>query len=544
MKRRLYLGVDVGTSSARAAVFDGNGARHGLGTAPVQIFRPAELFAEQSSDDIWRAVCAAVSAALREGEVGADEIVGIGFDATCSLVALGDGDAPVTVSPTGDDAQNVILWMDHRAEAQAARINGGGHEVLRYVGGTISPEMETPKLAWLKENLPRSWERARRFLDLPDFLVARATGGDVRSVCTTTCKWTYLGHERRWDDAYFRSEGLGDLVDEGYTRIGTQVRPLGERAGELSVASAKELGLTVGTPVSVAIIDAHAGGLGMLGATLDQGAPLDWDTRLALIGGTSTCHMAVSAEPRFVPGVWGPYYAAMVPGLWLSEGGQSATGALVDHVIQSHVRAVELGVEAKRRGTTVYALLNERLAALAASCPFPAAVAADLHVLADHHGNRSPRADPTLRGMISGLRLSDSVDHLARVYLATIQAVAQGTKHILDAMNACGYRIDTLFACGGDVKNPVFVREHADATGARLVLPAEPESVLLGAAMLGAVASGDVASVAHAMAAMARIDRVVAPATGDVAAFHARKHAVFLRMHEDQLAYRALMHGA
>ncbi|NOU34432.1 MAG: FGGY-family carbohydrate kinase [Polyangiaceae bacterium] len=543
MTRRLYLGVDVGTGSARAAIFDGQGARHGLGTAPVQIFRPAELFAEQSSEDIWRAVCAAVAIALREGDVRPEEIVGIGFDATCSLVALGDGDAPVTVSPTGDDAQNVILWMDHRAEAQAARINGGGHEVLRYVGGAISPEMETPKLAWLKENLPRTWERTRRFLDLPDFLVARATAGDVRSACTTTCKWTYLGHERRWDDAYFRSEGLGDLVDEGYTRIGTQVRPLGERAGELTAASAKELGLAAGTPVSVAIIDAHAGGLGMLGASLAGDPPLDWDTRLALIGGTSTCHMAVSAEPRFVPGVWGPYYAAMVPGLWLNEGGQSATGALVDHVIQSHARAGELVVEAKNRGTTVYALLNERLDALGAGCAFPAAVAADLHVLPDHHGNRSPRADSSLRGMISGLRLSDSVDHLARVYLATIQAIAHGTKHILDAMNACGYRIDTLFACGGDLKNPVFVREHADATGARLVLPAEPESVLLGAAMLGAVASGDALSVPAAMATMARVDRVVLPAAGDVAAFHARKHAVFLRMHEDQLAYRSLMHG-
>lgn len=55
-----------------------------------------------------------------------------------------------------------------------------------------------------------------------------------------------------------------------------------------------------------------------------------------LICGTSTCHMAVSRKPLFVPGVWGPYYSAMVPGLWLSEGGQSATGRLLDHVIQSH----------------------------------------------------------------------------------------------------------------------------------------------------------------------------------------------------------------
>jgi FGGY-family pentulose kinase len=284
----------------------------------------------------------------------------------------------------------------------------------------------------------------------------------------------------------------------------------------------------------------------MLGATLDGQPPLEngddaWDARLALIGGTSSCHMAVSREPRFVPGVWGPYYAAMVPGLWLNEGGQSATGALIDHVIESHAKSAELSVEARRRGTTVYALLNERLDALAAGTRFPASLAAEIHVLPDHHGNRSPRADPSLRGMISGLRLSSSVDHLALVYLATIQGIAHGTKHILDALNAVGYDIDTIFACGGDLKNPVFVREHCDATGARLVLPREPESVLLGAAVLGAAASGDAASVLAAMRDMSHVDRIVLPAGGEVAAFHAKKHAVFLRMHEDQLAYRAIM---
>src|SRR5207302_2172867 len=113
--------------------------------------------------------------------------------------------------------------------------------------------------------------------------------------------------------------------------------------------------------------------------------------------------------------------------------------------------------------------------------------------------NRSPRADPSLAGMISGLRLSDSLDDLALLYLATIQAIAHGTRHIVATMNAHGYRIDTILACGGGTKNPVFLREHADATGCRVVLPREPEAVLLGAAMLGAVASGDQPSVLAAM---------------------------------------------
>jgi len=543
---RLYLGIDVGTAGVRAALFDASGAMRGMGTHPIRVERPREDFVEQSSDDIWSACGVVVRAALEQAKASAESVVGVGFDATCSLVALDAHDRPVTVSPTGDDTWNVVVWMDHRATALAARINETKHEVLRYVGGVVSPEMQTPKLLWLKENLPQTWRRAARFLDLPDFLVYRATGADVRSLCTTVCKWTYLGHDGRgWQRDFFESIGLGDLATEGFKRIGTDVRPMGERAGVLTNRSARELGLTEGTPVAVAIIDAHAGGVGTIGAALDGAAATveALESRLALIGGTSSCHMAVAREPRFVPGVWGPYFSAMVPGMWLAEGGQSATGALVDHVIFSHARGIELEAEAKARKTTVYALLNERLDVLAQGGPFPAALARELHVLPDHHGNRSPRADPTLRGMVSGLKLTDSLDSLAVLYLATVQAVAHGTRHIVDVLRAHGYPLDTVLACGGGTKNDVFLREHADATGCRFVLPAEPEAVLLGAAILGAVASGDRASILEAMSSMTRPGRTIEPTRGDVARFHDTKHAVFLRMHEDQLAYRGLMHA-
>jgi len=545
MGDRYYVGIDVGTGSVRAGIFDARGARVGLGVREILLFRPEEDFVEESSDDIWQAAGGAVRDALREARIAPEDVRGVGFDATCSLVALGPGDEPVTVSPTGDDRQNVIVWMDHRAVDQARRINEGRHAVLRYVGGVISPEMQTPKLLWLKERLPVPYARAARFLDLADFMTYRATGVDARSICTTTCKWTYVEAEAGgWSEAYFRAVGLGDLADGGFAKIGARVRPLGERAGGLTAQAAADLGLAPGTAVAVSIIDAHAGGLGLLGARLAGQETLDeqaLEERVALIGGTSTCHMAVSREPRFVPGVWGPYGSAMIPDLWLTEGGQSATGALIDHVIFTHARGPELAQQARAEGTTVYAFLNRRLDALAAAAPFPAALCRDLHVLPDHHGNRSPRADPTLRGMISGLRLTDSADSLALLYLATIQAIAHGTRHILEAMNASGHRIRVIFATGGDAKNPVFVREHADATGCPVVLAEEPEAVLLGAAILGAVASGDQPSIVAAMGAMSRAASVVQPAGGEVAAYHEAKHRVFLRMHQDQMAYRSLM---
>jgi ribulose kinase len=110
-------------------------------------------------------------------------------------------------------------------------------------------------------------------------------------------------------------------------------------------------------------------------------------------------------------------------------------------------------------------------------------------------------------------------------------------------MNAAGYAIDTVFACGGGTKNPVFLREHADATGCRIVLPEEQEAVLLGSAILGAVAAARYADVPEAMRAMSRAGQVIEPEAGEAQRYHDAKYAVFQRMYEDQVAYRKVMDG-
>ncbi len=547
---KLFLGIDVGTGSVRAGLFDAAGTRRGMGVEPIGIWHPSAEWAEQSSEDIWRAAGIAIRAALADAEAKPEAVAGIGVDATCSLVVLDAEDRPLPVSPEEDPERNVIVWMDHRAIDQANRINATGAAVLRYSGGTVSPEMETPKLLWLKENNPATWQRAARFLDLADFLTYRATGDDTRSLCTTVCKWTYRGDrlleegEGGWDAPFLESIGLGELTAEGAARIGGRVRPMGEPVGHgLTEEAAADLGLAAGTAVGVGIIDAHAGGLGMIGVPLDD-APPDreaFNRRVALIGGTSSCHMAIAPEPRFLPGIWGPYASAMVPDWWLTEGGQSATGALVDHLIEQHAAAAAMREEAARAGESIYDRLNSALETIARDLPFPAAVTRGLHIYPDFHGNRSPRADPSLLGMISGLNLDRGAGALARQYLAGIQGVAYGTRHILEEMNRGGYAIDTILMCGGGTRNPVFLREHADICGCSVVLPREPEAVLLGSAILGAVAAGGFPGIPEAMAAMTAPGTVIEPAGGAVQTYHECKYKIFHRMHDDQLAYRRMM---
>lgn len=550
------LGIDVGTGSARAGVFDLAGRLLGHASTPTETHQPEAEFYEQSSRNIWEAVCASTRSALCASGAAAESVLGIGVDATsCSLVALDAEDRPLGVSPGGEAKWNVILWMDHRAQEEAALCNATGHEVLRYVGGTLSPEMAPAKLLWLKRHSPRTWSQARRFLDLVDFLVYRATGEDVRSLCTTVCKWTYLGHRRGggWARDFFAAIGLDDLF--AGDRQGARVEPMGKPAGHLTARAADELGLRPDIPVGVGIIDAHAGGLGLLGAAFGErsgrndAAPERGDAEriehaLALIGGTSSCHMAVSREPRFIRGVWGPYFSAMVPGLWLTEGGQSATGSLIDHVIGDAAAAPELRRLAAERGQTVYDVLNAEVERLAGRRGVPPCeLTRDLHVLPYFLGNRSPRADPSLRGVISGLGLDASLSALALRYLAAVQAVAYGTRHIIEALNGGGYRIDAVLACGGGTRNALWLREHADITGCRLHLPREPEAVLLGAAILGAVAGGRYAGVLEAMRAMGGAGAVVG-ADPAHRAYHDRKYRVFHRLHDQFLELRQWMSEA
>ncbi|WP_213993078.1 FGGY-family carbohydrate kinase [Sodalis sp. dw_96] len=538
-----FIGVDVGTSSARAGVFDITGRMVGQASREIALFRPKDNFIEQSSDDIWQAICQAVRDALNIADVNPIQVKGLGFDATCSLVVLDKKGQPLTISPSGRNEQNVIVWLDHRAISQAERINTTKHRVLDYVGGVISPEMQMPKLLWLRQHMPNTWNNAGHFFDLPDYLTWRATSDETRSLCSLVCKWTYLGHENRWDDSFFKQIELEELLEHDAAKIGRDVKMMGEPLGRgLTQRAAAEMGLIPGTAVSVSIIDAHAGSLGTLGATGASGEHADFDRRIALIGGTSTCHMAISGNPCYIKGVWGPYYSAILPGYWLNEGGQSVTGALIDHIIQSHPCYPALLKQGKTAGKTIYEVLNDILRHMAGEPEDIAFLTRDIHMLPYFHGNRSPRANPTLTGVMTGLKLSNTPEDLALHYLSTLQAIALGTRHIIETMNKNGYRIDTIMASGGGTKNPIFVQEHANATGCTMLLPEESEAMLLGGAMMGTVAAGIYDSLPEAMNAMSRIGKTVTPQTNKIKQYYNRKYQVFHEMYFDHMKYFQMMH--
>ncbi len=518
-----FIGVDVGTGSARAGVFDGAGTLLAAASHPIQIWRPHPLHAEQSSADIWQAVCRSVRAAMAQAAVQAASVAGIGFDATCSLVVLDKSGKPLPVNAEGDAVRDIILWMDHRAREQAERINHTRAHVLDYVGGRISPEMETPKLLWLAENLPATFAEAGHFFDLADFLTWRSSGSLVRSTCTLTCKWTYLAHERRWDGSYFDQIGLGALKEAAFARIGTDVADPGTALGAgLTAEAAGALGLLPGTAVAAGMIDAHAGGLGTLGA---KALPGELEDRLAYVFGTSACTLNVTRDPSFVPGVWGPYFSALVPGLWLSEGGQSAAGAAIDYLVQLHPYAVKAGELAKTEGTSPMRYLEKRAYGLLEAHGF-SDIVRGLHIVPEFLGNRAPFADPEAKAVIAGLGLDDDEASLARLYLAGIASIGYGLRQILDALAAKGTKISTVVVSGGAARSTLVRRILADAADVAIATVNTDEPVLLGSAMLAAAAAGHVGDLNEAMASMSSAHEVLAPDDRQ-RTVHAHRYAVF-----------------
>lgn len=517
-----FVGVDVGTGSARAGVFDAQGTLIGLAKRSINTHRTDAGHAEQSSAQVWDAVCESVAEAVSASQLSAQEIVGISFDATCSLVVEGSG---IGVGAPDHSERDIIAWFDHRAKGQAERINATKHPVLQYVGGCISPEMQTPKLLWLKENHESAYRAARHFFDLTDFLTWKASGSACRSLCTVTCKWSYLAHEQRWDDSYFEAVGLGDLTQEERPRIGWQMVAPGTALGAgLTEAAAAAMSLRPGTPVAAGLIDAHAGGLATVGATGGSGIT----TTLAYVFGTSSCTMTSNDTAHQVPGVWGPYHSAMVPGLWLNEGGQSAAGAALDQLCASHPASSEAAIFAADAGHPVTRWLADQAQAKNMGS-HSVRLADGIHVVPEYLGNRAPFADPNRRAVIAGLGLQTGIDSLIRLYVAGLCGLAYGLRQIIETQTECGLETKVISVSGGAGGHPLTAQILADATQKTVEVTVSPEPVLLGSAMLAAQAAGAVPDLRTAMTRMSRVACRYEP-NSDVAALHDARFDAFCRL--------------
>ncbi|OOQ85785.1 sugar kinase [Penicillium brasilianum] len=572
-----FIGIDVGTGSARACIIDAKGDIVGLASENIGLWQPEHGYYEQSTSDIWRCICISVQRAISQHNISPETVRGIGFDATCSLSVFDhETDEPVSVTgPNFDSDRNVILWLDHRPVEEAAKINATNHNLLRYVGGKMSIEMEIPKVLWLKNNMPKELFDKCKFYDLSDALTHIATGNEKRSFCSVVCKQGYVpvgvdGSVKGWQEDFLNEIGLSDLTEDNFKRMGGvngvngDYLSAGELVGTLCEKAAAELGLPAGIAIGSGVIDAYAGWIGTVGAKVNLGAAQLSDevakndkaqafSRLAAVAGTSTCHLAMSPDPVFVNGVWGPYKDTILPGFWMAEGGQSATGELLKHVIETHPAFNQAHSIAESYHANIYEYLNEHLKEMAQDQQAPCVSYLGRHFFfyGDLWGNRSPIADPNMTGSIFGLTSDKSVDGLATYYYGTLEFIALQTKQIVETMNKAGHNITSIFMSGSQCQNDILVRLIASACDMPVVIPRYIHAAVChGAAMLGAKAAssdseGRTENLWDIMDRMSKPGKKVMPtADPKEKALLEAKYKVFLEQCFGQQKYRQMVDDA
>ena len=478
-RRRLVLGLDLGTQSLRAAFVDETGRTVAFGVSPIETTYPRPAWAEQQPLAWWAAAETAVVAAKAQGNVSADEIVGIGLDCTACTVLACDLD--------GNPLRPALLWMDQRSHIEADDISATADPVLRYVSGRVSPEWMLPKALWLLRNEPATFHAATRIVECTDWMMHRLTGEWTLSLNHVAVKWNYARPDGGWPLKLLAQVGLADLPSKWPERI----VPLGLGEGRLCRTAAAALGLNEGTPVAQGGIDAYLGMLG-LGATRDGD--------VAAIVGSSTCHLAQSHDGVFGSGAAG----------WLSRRDRSGPLHTRGRPDGDGVDSRLVSASLRRQGTArSHPARTERLrrarrtrrrrSARSRRPGRPRRLARQ---------SRSPYKNPQARGAIVGLSLAHGAGHIFR---AIYEATAMGTRHILENAAAHGLKVERVFIGGGGAKSALWLQIHADVLKMPMHLARESEACALGSAMTAAVAAGIYKNIDEAAGAMVSFEKTVEP---------------------------------
>jgi L-ribulokinase len=527
----IALGLDFGTESVRALFVDLEGNEKGSAVVsfphgqitdylPGTNDRLPADFALQHPADWVDSAAEAVRTALANNRIDASQVMSIGVDFTsCTMLpTLKDG-TPLCVENRWAREKFAWpkLWKHHGAKSQTDRMNSvarqRGEPWLSRYGGTIGLEWFFPKILETLENAPDVYDAAEVWLEAGDWFVWLLVGGDASQLPRSTCQAGYkaLWHRRDGFPSadFFRAlhPKLGDVVTNKMP--GRMLAP-GQQAGRLCAAIAGRFGLTAGTPVSAATIDAHAGVPGAGAAEAGT---------LVMVMGTSSCHMLNATVERAVPGVAGVVEEGILPGYFGYETGQAAVGDAFDWFRRS------VGHES-----------FERLSKLA----FALTPGADGVLCVDwFNGCRTPLMDGSLKGAFAGLTLSHGTHHL---YRALMEASACGLRWIVDILRESGVPVERFVATGGlPHHNPLLVQIYADVLGAPVGVHPSKNGPALGAAILGVLAAGREAggfrTSSEAIAAMAGEKPGVPDRTLRTVVPNAEAHAIYNGVYN---RYRAL----
>jgi xylulokinase len=482
----LVLGLDVSTTATKAVLVDEAGLVRGIGQQGYATSSPQPLWSEQDPADWWRATIAAIRGALQAGGASGEEVAAVGLTGQMHGAVLLD-DADEALRPA-------ILWNDQRtgAECDLIRRLVGPDRLIAITGNDALTGFTAPKLLWVREHEPATWQRTAHVLLPKDYVRLQLTGDHAVDKADGSGTLLFDLAARDWSEVVLAALDIsrGWLPE---TFEGPAV------TGALGKAAAVETGLLRGTPVMAGGGDQSANAVGV--GAVDPGT-------VALSLGTSGVIFASTDRPVFEPAGRVHAFCHAVPERWhLMSVMLSAAGSLRWHR------------DALAPGTAFEDLVSE-----AEGIP-PGSDG--LFFLPYLSGERSPHPDPLARGAFIGLTVAHRRPQLTR---SVLEGVAFGLRDGLDLMLAAGIPAPAqIRAAGGGTASVLWMRILADVLGAEIAAVSTTEGAAYGAALLAAVGAGWHPGVQDATAALVRTHAVAEP--GPDASAYAELHATYRELY-------------
>lgn len=534
------IGVDYGTDSVRAMIAD---ARNGEEVASSVFNYPRwragkycspeqNQFRQHPRDYLEGLEQTIAECVQRAGPKVAAAIKGLSVDTTGSTpVAVDKSGTPLALISGFEENPNAmfVLWKDHTSVAEAAEINRHAENFdtnyLQYVGGIYSSEWFWAKLLHVLRTDDQVREACYSWVEHCDWIPFLLTGGnDVHKMKRSVCA---AGHKALWSEAF---GGLPpddffatlDPLLKGFTsRLFKDTHTSDQPVGTITPEWSRKLGLPADVVVGVGAFDAHMGAVG------GQIEPY----HLSKVMGTSTCDMLVAPpqqmEGTLVRGICGQVNGSVIPGMIGLEAGQSAFGdtyawfrdvlAWPVHQLLGRTELITEEQREKLKAEIIDNVLPE-LSRQAAALQ----IAEDTELALDWlNGRRTPDADQTLKGAITGLTLASSAPRLFRAW---VEATCFGARAIVDRFLEEGVPVKGLIGLGGVAKkSPYIMQVMADVMNMPIRIHKSEQTCAAGAAMFAAVVSGIYPRVEDAMQAMGQgFDAEYRPDPGSAALYQKR----------------------
>ncbi len=469
------IGVDLGTTGARAVRIDGRGKLVASQTAPYPLLTPQPGWTEQEPEDWWSAAQTAIRAVVA---ADAAPIVGVGV--------TGQMHGAVFLDAHGESIRPAILWNDQRTATAARTIDEtiGRSRLAQITGNRALTGFQAPKILWLRDAEPANYARIRAVLLPKDFLRLRLTNTHCTDASDASGTLLLDLATRTWSADILREL---DLPANWFAPVAESP----DVTATVSAAGAGATGLAVGTPVVAGAGDNAAAAIGS--GVVRAGAGL-----VSL--GTSGVVLVHSDRPAIDPTGALHAFCAAVPGGYHLMGVMLAAGGSLRWLRDTFAGTAEG---------------YETLVAGARDVP-PGAQG--LQFLPYLSGERTPHMDPDARGAFLGLSLAHGRPHLIR---AVLEGVAYGLNEGLTRIRALGVEPEELIVTGNGMSNATWraiIAAVLDRPLRRLLVDEGPA---FGAALLAAVGVGTFRSVEDAAAVVALADQTDVPDPALVALYRA-----------------------